>query len=201
MNVFSRLFLATTITCTVMLLGGCGPKQVSPYSPTGNNIPEGNNLDSGFKEGRITEETTPTQEGLDSTGKGGSLSFNADQQSDAYKREHGRSSPEMTPIYFDFDQSSIRSDQIPSMEHNGNYLKNNPSSHVLIEGNTDERGTNEYNLALAERRALSAKTYLINFGVEQQRIRTVSYGEERPLFNGQNEDDFASNRRDDFILE
>ena len=72
---------------------------------------------------------------------------------------------------------------------------------MLIEGNTDMRGTNEYNLALGERRAMSAKSYLKEFGIEEGRIRTVSYGEERPLFNGQSEDDFAQNRRDDFILE
>ena len=107
----------------------------------------------------------------------------------------------MRPIYFDFDQSSIRGDQIPSMEHNGSYLKSNPSKSVLIEGNTDDRGTNEYNLAMAERRAVAARSYLVEFGIEDSRIRTVSYGEERPLFTGQSEDDYAHNRRDDFILE
>jgi peptidoglycan-associated lipoprotein len=181
-----------------MLLSGCGPKQVSPYASSGNNIPDAN---AGNRMGNITEETGPSQEGLNSTGRGGGGSFNGDNQSDAYKREHGRSSPEMKPIYFAYDQSTIQGDQIPSMEHNGTYLKNNPSTRVLIEGNTDARGTNEYNLALGERRALSAKTYLREFGIEEGRIRAVSYGEERPLFNGTSEDDYAQNRRDDFILE
>lgn len=198
MRTFSRLFLATTLTCTVMLLSGCGPKQVSPYASSGNNIPDAN---AGNRMGNITEETGPSQEGLNSTGRGGGGSFNGDNQSDAYKREHGRSSPEMKPIYFAYDQSTIKGDQIPSMEHNGAYLKNNPATKVLIEGNTDARGTNEYNLALGERRALSAKTYLREFGIEDSRIRAVSYGEERPLFNGTSEDDYAQNRRDDFILE
>jgi len=198
MRTFSRLFLATTLTCTVMLLGGCGPKQVSPYASSGNTLPDAN---GGNRMGNITEEMGPSQEGLNSTGKGGGGSFNGDNQSDAYKREHGRSSPEMKPIYFAYDQSTIKSDQIPSMEHNGAYLKNNPSTKVLIEGNTDVRGTNEYNLALGERRALSAKAYLREFGIEESRIRAVSYGEERPLFNGTSEDDYAHNRRDDFILE
>jgi len=198
MRTFSRLFLATTLTCTVMLLSGCGPKQVSPYASSGNNIPDAN---AGNRMGNITEETGPSQEGLNSTGRGGGGSFNGDNQSDAYKREHGRSSPEMKPIYFAYDQSTIKGDQIPSMEHNGAYLKNNPATKVLIEGNTDARGTNEYNLALGERRALSAKTYLREFGIEEGRIRAVSYGEERPLFNGTSEDDYAQNRRDDFILE
>ena len=201
MNTFSRLFLAATLTCTILFLGGCSPKPVSPYAGSGGGGSDSTN--GGNRMGSITEETGPGTEGLDSTGRGGagSLAGDADQQSDAYKREHGRCSPEFKPIYFDYDQSKIKSDQIPAMEHNGNYLKNNSSARVLIEGNTDNRGTNEYNLALGERRAMSAKNYLREFGIEESRIRTVSYGEERPLFNGPSEDDFAQNRRDDFILE
>ena len=211
MNPIARLFLAATLCLSLLALAGCGPKQVSPYTPTGNNMPEGSALDGGM--GNITEEMgagsgqdgglgAGGSEGLDATGGSGSnLSFAGDNQSDAYKREHGRSSPEMRPIYFDFDQSSIRSDQIPSMEHNGSYLKSNPTRSVLVEGNTDDRGTNEYNLALGERRAVAARNYLVEFGIEESRIRSVSYGEERPLFMGQSEDEFAHNRRDDFILE
>ena len=211
MNPIARLFLAATLCLSLLALAGCGPKQVSPYTPTGNNMPEGSALDGGM--GNITEEMgagsgqdgglgAGGSEGLDATGGSGSnLSFAGDNQSDAYKREHGRSSPEMRPIYFEFDQSSIRSDQIPSMEHNGSYLKSNPTRSVLVEGNTDDQGTNEYNLALGERRAVAARNYLVEFGIEESRIRTVSYGEERPLFTGQSEDEFAHNRRDDFILE
>jgi len=199
MNVFSRFFLAATLVCSVGLIGGCGPKQVSPYAGGTNNAGDAD----ANRMGNITEETGPGTEGLDSTGRGGSgsLANGADQQSDAYKREHGRCSPEFKPIYFDYDQSKIASAQIPTMEHNGGYLKNNASARVLVEGNTDNRGTNEYNLALGERRAASAKAYLVEFGIEEGRIRTVSYGEERPLFNGGSEDDYAHNRRDDFILE
>lgn len=205
---FPRILLAAAVSCTLLVAGGCSPKKVTPYAGSGN-MPEGSASDSAGRMGNITEEMGSGtgggmggggREGLDATGKGG-LSFAGDQQSDAYKREHGRSSPEMKPIYFDFDSSSIRSDQLSSMEHNGNYLKSNPSRRVLIEGNTDDRGTNEYNLALGERRATSAKAYLLEFGIEESRIRTLSYGEERPLFDGQNEDNLANNRRDDFILE
>lgn len=201
MNTFSRLFLAATLTCTILFLGGCSPKPVSPYAGGGGGGTDSTN--GGNRMGNITEETGPGTEGLDSTGRGGagSLAGDADQQSDAYKREHGRCSPEFKPVYFDYDQSKIKGDQIPAMEHNGTYLKNNSSARVLIEGNTDNRGTNEYNLALGERRAMSAKNYLREFGIEESRIRTVSYGEERPLFNGPSEDDYAQNRRDDFILE
>ena len=71
---------------------------------------------------------------------------------------------------------------------------------VEIQGNCDERGTNEYNLALGERRAKSAQAYLVNLGVNPDRIGTVSFGEERPLVPGQNEEAWAKNRRDDFVI-
>lgn len=198
MRTLSRFFLAATLSTAVMLLGGCGNKQVSPYSGSGGAADADAN-----RMGRITEELSPGgPEGLNATGQnGGNLSFNADQQSDAYKREHGRCSPEFKPIYFDYDQAKIRSDQLPVMEQNATYLKNTPAARVLIEGNTDDRGTNEYNLALGERRAAAARAYFRSYGIEENRIRTVSYGEERPLFTGTSEDDYAHNRRDDFIRE
>jgi peptidoglycan-associated lipoprotein len=72
---------------------------------------------------------------------------------------------------------------------------------VILEGNSDERGTNEYNLALGERRAINTRQYLINLGVAADRIRTLSYGEERPLFPGQDEDSYSMNRRVDFVVQ
>ena len=87
------------------------------------------------------------------------------------------------------------------MEHNAGYLKSNPASNVVIEGNSDERGTNAYNLALGERRAESAKTYLVNLGISSTRLTTISYGEEKPVDMGQNEEAWAKNRRASFVLE
>ncbi|RUM43713.1 MAG: peptidoglycan-associated lipoprotein Pal, partial [Desulfocapsa sp.] len=142
----------------------------------------------------------------DDTGSGhgeslGGFAVGGDQNSDEYKKKHGRSSPQMQPIYFNFDQATIRDDQIIRMEQNAKYLKDNSSTNVIIEGNCDEQGTNEYNLALGERRAMNAQRYLIELGVEDFRIRTISYGEERPLFTGMDEFDYSQNRRDDFVLE
>ncbi|MBM9512658.1 peptidoglycan-associated lipoprotein Pal [Desulfobulbus marinus] len=168
-------------------------------------MPEGKSIDYSTTQGTITEEIGPSEESLDSAGRNGetigSFSINNDQNSEEYKLTYGRSSIQMQPIYFNFDQSIIRDDQISRMEHNAGYLKSNPASNVVIEGNSDERGTNEYNLALGERRAQVAKNYLIELGIEEYRIRTVSYGEERPLFTGQTESDYIQNRRDDFIIE
>ena len=154
--------------------------------------------------GDNSDDNTPIVETLDAGSGAGEqkLGFGTrENQSAAYRREHGRSSIQLKPVYFDFDKSDIRRNQIANIEHNADYLKSNVASKLLIEGNCDETGTNEYNLALGERRAMNAKNYLIRLGVESSRIRTVSYGEERPLFTGSEEEDYAYNRRDDFILE
>jgi len=112
----------------------------------------------------------------------------------------GRTSPPMLPIYFDFDKSNIRKDQISRMEGNAGYLKQNPNIHIRIEGNTDPRGTNEYNLALGERRALAAKKDLLKRGIPEANMTTVSYGKERILVHGSDEQSWAQNRRDDFVI-
>jgi peptidoglycan-associated lipoprotein len=112
----------------------------------------------------------------------------------------GRTSAPLLPIYFDFDKSNIREDQRSRVEENGVYLTANTGVAVRIEGNCDERGTNEYNLALGERRALSAKKYLINLGVAGSRIDTLSFGEDSPLVRGHDEVAWAQNRRADFVI-
>jgi len=101
-------------------------------------------------------------------------------------------------IYFDFDKSDLRADAREGLQSNATYLKGNSSVQVTIEGNTDERGSNEYNLALGKRRADAAYKYLVDLGVESSRMTTISYGEEHPAVEGHNELAWAKNRRDDF---
>ncbi|MFN2352917.1 MAG: peptidoglycan-associated lipoprotein Pal [Desulfopila sp.] len=112
----------------------------------------------------------------------------------------GRTSGPMLPIYFDFDASKIKKDQVDRAIVNADFLKENPDVTVRIEGNCDPRGTNEYNMALGERRALSAKKYLQNLGVNAAQMKTISYGEERILLHGHDELSYAQNRRDDFVI-
>ena len=80
------------------------------------------------------------------------------------------------------------------------FVKDNPNVRIRIEGNCDERGTNEYNLALGERRAESAKNFLLSLGISPDRIETISYGEERPVDPGHNDEAWAKNRNDQFTL-
>ncbi|MCL7487785.1 MAG: peptidoglycan-associated lipoprotein Pal [Desulfobulbaceae bacterium] len=112
----------------------------------------------------------------------------------------GRTSGPMLPVYFDFDSSAIRADQVERIETNGDFIKENPELAIRIEGNCDPRGTKEYNLALGERRAQSAKKYLVNLGVDESRLSTVSWGEEKLLLYGHDEISWAQNRRADFVI-
>jgi len=103
-------------------------------------------------------------------------------------------------IYFDFDQFSLKPQTRAILDSIADWMKNNPRRLLMIEGHCDERGTNEYNLALGDRRANSAKTYLMQLGVDSGRIYTISYGEERPAALGSNEAAWAKNRRGEFKL-
>lgn len=105
----------------------------------------------------------------------------------------------LQPIYFDFDQSLIRDDAKAVMKANAEYLKANPKVKIKIEGNCDERGTIEYNQALGQRRAQSAKKYLTNLGIRSSRISLISYGKEKPTCSQGTEDCWQQNRRDDFV--
>jgi len=112
----------------------------------------------------------------------------------------GRTTEGMLPVYFEFDSSDIKNDQVARIEVNADFLKNQKGYDVKIEGNCDPRGTNEYNMALGERRALSAKKYLVNLGVDEAKLSTISYGEERILLHGHDELSWAQNRRADFVV-
>ncbi len=104
-------------------------------------------------------------------------------------------------IHFDFDKSFIREDAKPKLQAVADYMKKNPDAKVQVEGHCDERGTSEYNFALGERRANSAKKYLAGLGVDAARLSTISYGEERPSCMEHNEDCWAKNRRAVFGLQ
>jgi peptidoglycan-associated lipoprotein len=104
-------------------------------------------------------------------------------------------------VHFDFDRFNIRPDQIPVINAKVSYLQQASSARVEIQGHCDERGTEAYNAALADRRAKSAYNYLVDNGISGSRLYTVSYGEERPLDPGHNEAAWAQNRRAQFVLQ
>jgi peptidoglycan-associated lipoprotein len=102
-------------------------------------------------------------------------------------------------IHFDFDKSAVRPGDAKILDASSSYLKANPEQLVLIEGNCDERGTLEYNLALGERRAKAAQSYLVTQGIPPGRITLVSYGEERPVCTEKTEACWSQNRNDQFL--
>jgi peptidoglycan-associated lipoprotein len=102
---------------------------------------------------------------------------------------------ELPNIYFDFDKATIRPDAAQTLQSSADWLKTNTKSAVLVEGHCDERGTNEYNMALGDRRAKATRDFLVSQGVPASRITTISYGEERPACTEHNEQCWSKNRR------
>ena len=103
-------------------------------------------------------------------------------------------------VYFDFDRFDIRPDARETLRSNAQWLGSNSSVRVEIEGHADDRGTNEYNLALGAKRAQSAMDYLVALGISSERLSTISYGEELPICREQNEACWQRNRRDRFVV-
>jgi len=107
----------------------------------------------------------------------------------------------LADIHFDYDKYNLTDEAADAMAVNAEYLMDHPDAKVLIEGHCDERGTEEYNLALGEKRALTARDFLVRFGIDRSRISIISYGEERPLDPAPNETAWSLNRRAHFVTD
>jgi peptidoglycan-associated lipoprotein len=110
-----------------------------------------------------------------------------------------RESP-LKDVFFEFDKAVLRPEDKQILAENIRWLKAHPRVRVRVEGHCDDRGTNEYNLALGDLRATTVRDYLVAGGINPKRISTISYGEERPFCRGQNEEAWACNRRDHFVV-
>jgi peptidoglycan-associated lipoprotein len=182
----------------VILLGllisfGCAKKQITQGSGT---IPT-----STTSQQQTTSPSTPTPQTTPSS-QATSLSPQTSQGQTTLVASGVKQASHFdnAQIYFDFDQYNLRSTAIEKLQKKAEWLRDHPEAALLIEGHCDERGTNEYNLALGERRADTALKYLMSLGIVPQRISTVSYGEERPADPGHNEEAWSKNRRDEFYL-
>jgi peptidoglycan-associated lipoprotein len=118
---------------------------------------------------------------------------------EALAREAALKKAKLETVYFDYDQWSIREDQREVLLKNAEWMKANPQARVRLEGNCDQRGTAEYNLALGQKRADAVKTFLEGLGIARSRLETISYGFERPVERSQNDAAYAKNRRVDFV--
>ena len=159
------------------------PGPVQPLPPGG--IPGGNPLPGG-NGGTTIVEIPP-----ENTDLGGNFNGSQVEDRDMFLAQMVR---------FEFDSSAVRPDDLPKVEIVAQYMIQNPVHSLLIEGHCDERGAEDYNLSLGERRALSVVDELIRYGVTPDRIRTTSYGEKIPITSGITEAAFAQNRRGEFVL-
>ncbi len=172
------------LICSLVLLAGCAKKQTVTTTTTPS-----------------AQQAPPSEQSADALGteKGADILAAADDQP--------KSALPTTilqdlirDINFDYDSSIIRPDAREILRTNAALLQKHRFSSITIEGHCDERGTAEYNLALGQRRADETKIYLINLGIKESVIKTVSYGEERPLDPASNEEAWAKNRRAHFVV-
>jgi peptidoglycan-associated lipoprotein len=176
------VFLVLTFACASLLVIASCAKKVGTVEPT---QPPPSTM--GPAQAPAPEQPTPQPMPGPKTGEEGML-------------KEAMAAFESTSIYFDFDKSDIKAEAKPVLEKKAEFLRANPSFKVRIEGNCDERGTKEYNMALGDRRAKAAMKYLNALGISADRISTISYGEERPVCTEANEACWSKNRRDDFRL-
>ena len=189
---------------------------IAPFWTTGDVDGDGAGLNggnggNGFGDGFGLNGGDAGLQGGDGFGLNGGNGFDSESGPGAYGEDLSKSpyidgfgakieGVEFQPLYFPYDQNTISSSEESKIATVAQYLLGHPEAGVVVEGYCDERGTEEYNRALGERRALAASEMLIDiYGIESARIKTVSYGEERPAVTGTGDAVWSKNRRDEFV--
>ena len=187
----SIIFLVLVVF--VLAYAGCAKKQVTraegallPQDTSAAKQSEQPSADQGMSK-RMGNESTPKEQ------------LPKNQPSSAMAPASNKEMSELKDIHFDFDRYDIHPEDRRILSSNANFLLKNKNVKLVIEGNCDERGTAEYNLALGNRRAKEAMNYLVNLGIDPKKIKTISYGKERPLDPAHDEEAWAKNRRDHFV--
>lgn len=191
------------LTLAVGALTGCkkNPYGVTPLRGPGGAVPGDSRSDAmnvGAGGGRATADPIPSASDLANADGTIRLPSNLDDLDKNFNQDPAPLKAQT--VYFEFDRSTVRSEDYGKLAAVGDYLKSNPRNSLLIEGHCDERGTEEYNRSLGERRALALREYLANSGVNPARVVTKSFGEDRPVELGHDEAAWSKNRRGDFIV-
>jgi peptidoglycan-associated lipoprotein len=206
MRIF-KLSMLVVLTATLVLGGAGCKKKPGPVTPIPGRTDAGPTVVDNTPQKPVTlppglGDSTGVKPGTETI----SLPANTDgtiPPTGGYNRENFKENREFfkaNTVYFDFDRAAVKASERVRVEEVAAYLKGKPGHMVEIEGHCDERGTEEYNRALGERRALAVREYLVNLGIQAERIHTISYGEDRPAEIGSSEGAWAKNRRGEFIL-
>jgi peptidoglycan-associated lipoprotein len=193
LNLFGALIVSIGL---LAVSSGCHrkPTSLTPIPPVGG--PTGQENSGVASATPVPPETSPTAtpEGIPQT-SGGKY---ADLLNGPHNEDRDKFAADT--VYFDFDKATIKPSEESKLQDVANYFKGNTTDALRVEGNCDERGTEKYNLALGDRRALAVREYLANLGVEADRIQTVTFGSSKPADPGHNEAAWKKNRRDDLVL-
>jgi peptidoglycan-associated lipoprotein len=189
-----RVFVLTTFAAliAVFLMAGCSEKKV--VKPVQQEMQEQQqpqttvSKETKEKKGKVKPEERITERQI--------AKIETGDEPSRYKEESGL----FKDIYFDFDKYDVQPDAKPVLQAIASWLLKNPSAKILVEGHCDERGTNEYNLALGDRRAKAVRDYLAALGVSSNKVETISYGEEKPVCSEKTEECWAKNRRAHFVV-
>jgi peptidoglycan-associated lipoprotein len=169
-----KRFSTTAVIVAAMLLSvSCASKKKAPEAPAA--------AANGAENGKMDQNIGSQDLAFDSSGS-----------------DSGKISGLHT-VHFDYDSSTLTTETRKELAENGDWIKNNPKVTVQVEGHCDSRGSVEYNLALGERRAKAVKNYLMSLGIDSKRLTIISYGEEKPIAQGDTEDAYAKNRRANFV--
>lgn len=183
------LAVALVMVLPIMLFTASCSKQAAQTKSESTTGPEVQKAEAQKAQDRPAEEAKPDRQ------------LEADRlQAETAAREAALAAFVGENIHFDFDSFLLSDRARQILVAKAEYLRTNPDITVIVEGHCDDRGTNEYNVALGERRAQSVKTFLVNLGIDTNRLSTVSYGEERPIATGHDEASLAENRRAQFVI-
>lgn len=185
------LFLA--ISCLMFVVGGCANnemvKKEEPLAPTAKAVTQ------------AKAEPVIAKPAGDQAAKPVLIKESTAQATPAPIRNADKLNAALEKIYFSFDSYDLSPEARNSLQKNMEIIKNSAASAVRIEGNCDERGSAEYNLALGEKRAKVAMQYLVTMGIPAEHLSVISYGKERPAVQGDNEAAWSKNRRDDLVIQ
>ncbi len=179
--------LFVILCCGALLVGGCAKKEVvkgeeapAAAAPKPAEAPAEVPAKAPIKEEKVQEQAV--------------------KEAAAPAKEEAPAQAELTTIYFDFDSYVLGAPARDTLSKNAEAMQKDKSIKVRVEGNCDERGSDEYNLALGEKRAKAAMNYLVTLGIPADRLSIISYGKEKPVDPGHDEAAWAKNRRDDFVI-